>query len=318
MPPPQILERLLTPGMIPKSLLCGERILSFPPELSSAYRQVLTEMDRVEAAMQAQVNGGTGGQSEEQTIRHFVENFSGSCGRMKLAILDPNEQLDDASNLFITAFSGGKVALLDAPCGSGAATLTLLCVIAALRKESVLPRIPLEIHVVCADISDSALQITRRLLNAASPFLERQAVFVHAVFQNWDMQDRRSQAELNYAWSSIQGCPTRFLIKANTSGFLNNPTNFKKAKDQLEQLLLLAQVSKATAIWIEPKMSEEAKGLRLNLRDAFLRVTKPVIDFFKTKEGGDMDVRSDEGRLRHPIRTGEIHEVRISLMRSKS
>lgn len=311
-------ERLLKPAMIPKSLRCEEGILSFTDELAQAYRQQLVEMELLPAALQAQVSGGTGGQSAEVTIRHFIENFSGSCGRMKLAVLDPHERLDDASNLFISAFSGGKVALLDAPCGSGAATLTLLCLLATLRRESVLPRLPLEIHLICADISESGLRISDELLKKIRPSLERQAIFVHPVFREWDMHDRRSQAALNYAWSSIQGCSTRFLIKANTSGFLTNSGNFQKAKDQLEQLLLLAEVSKARAIWIEPMMSEEPKGLLLHLRTAFIRVATPVVRLFKTRDDGEMDVRSDSGKIHHPIRAGEIHDVRISLMRSKT
>ena len=150
-------ERLLDPKDIPQSLWDGDKLLLLPQPLKDAYHKTLKTRGLLEDALEAPSSeGDIGGKSKDKTAWHFARRFSGSCARVELAILDPKDELGDASDYFLRVFSGGRVSLLDIPCGSGAASATLLMVVAELRRLNIIPREPLEVFLTGGDKSDTA------------------------------------------------------------------------------------------------------------------------------------------------------------------
>lgn len=92
-----------------------------------------------------------------------------------------------ASNAFIQTLSGNRVCIADAPCGAGAAALAFLSVIAELRACEVLPRQPLDIRLIGAELSEPAGAYASELFEEVRIFLESQAIFVEAEFIRWDI-----------------------------------------------------------------------------------------------------------------------------------
>src|SRR5688572_2066785 len=123
-------RRIVSPADVPSAMFRVEDdTLFFPAMLSDAYHRVLDATGNLSHAMVATHDGETGGASAAEATQHFVTAFTGSCARLKLAVLDPKDRLAEASNLFFRSFAGGRVGLLDAPCGSGAASAALLSTI---------------------------------------------------------------------------------------------------------------------------------------------------------------------------------------------
>ena len=103
---------------------------------------------------------------------------------MELAVLDPKNDLENVSDYFIRAFSGGRIRLLDIPCGCGAASAALLTTVAELRRKNVIPRMPLEVSLTGGDISDTAVDYAEALFRYLSQSLRNQSIFLDASFRN--------------------------------------------------------------------------------------------------------------------------------------
>jgi hypothetical protein len=308
--------RLLPTSAIPAELWKDSKLLQLSPGLIGSYRIVLESTGLLEAALAATAQGDIGGESAKNTAEHFTRNFSGSCGRVQLAVLDPKETLGEASNHFIRAFSGGKVAVLDIPSGSGAGSATVLSAIAHLRKESVLPRTPLDVWLVAGDKSQAALDNAARVLDALAPHLERQAIFLHPRYVVWDMLDAGSTVNLIHAWAKEHAphdCREYFTLAANCSGFLQNDGNFKKAEAQLEQILAWSGRLKSTFMWVEP--STNAATLRM-IPNVASRLWQKVRSFFGHVLATAMPAPlQSEAEVSHPVKPDFTHRVNLTLLR---
>ena len=75
---------------------------------------------------------------------------------MELALIDPKQAATLSSNALIGSMAGNSLCLTDAPCGAGAAAFSLLSTIAELRAQGVLPRLPLKVLLVGAELSGPA------------------------------------------------------------------------------------------------------------------------------------------------------------------
>ncbi|HEU5081307.1 MAG TPA: hypothetical protein VFT72_18995 [Opitutaceae bacterium] len=288
--------------------------LFFPSMLSTAYRGVLESTNNLSLAMTATHDGETGGESAAATAQHFATAFSGSCARLKLAILDPKDQLAESSNLFLRSFAGGRVGLLDAPCGSGAASAALLATIAELRRQEVIPALPLDVFLVGGDISPHALNYADRLLQLMDQGLREQAIFVHPSFRIWDLMDEISTTELLHAWMvHSPDCRDHFMLTANFSGFLHESTRLNAARERLAEMFRWAAVRRSTVAWIEPQTNAAMKSMWPRL---FKGLLAKVATFFRqaSTEQSSQPLCSD-ARFEHPLRTGTRYNVRLSLMR---
>jgi hypothetical protein len=309
-------SRLLPVSAIPAGLWKDAKLLQLAPDLASTYHGVLQATGLLNDALSATARGDIGGESAKDAAEHFSRNFSGSCGRVQLAVLDPKDSLGESSNHFIRAFSGGSVALLDIPCGSGAGSATVLSAIAHLRKESVLPRTPLDVWLLAGDKAQPALDNAARVLSALGPLLERQAVFLHPKYVVWDMLDSVSTVKLIHAWSKDHAPPDSreyFTLTSNCSGFLQNDGNFKRAEAQIEQIMAWSAQLKSTFVWVEPSTKAATQTMLPKVVSRLWSKVK-VLFGHPTGSAGPGTLQTDT-EMAHPVKSDFTHRVNLTLLR---
>ncbi len=211
-------------------------------------------------AMQKAPEGFEGGMSKEDTDNHLAWRFTGSSARVMLPMLDPFEDLNEISNAFARTFSGNKVFLADLPCGSGAASMSILSVLCELRKQGCIPRMPLEVVIVGGEISKYAQNYAKEALESLLQELEEQAITVDFEVMDWDVCDPFSNTDLTKRLTlRSQGCATKLLVLANFSGFLQGSSKWKEANRQFEELFRHSREENSIAIWIEPNKNDVTK-----------------------------------------------------------
>lgn len=305
-------ERFLDPKDIPQSLWDDDKLLLLPQLLKDAYHKTLKTRGLLEDAREACSEGDIGGKSEEATAQHFAHRFSSSCTRVELAVLDPKDELSNASDYFLRVFSGGRVRLLDIPCGSGAASATLLTTVAELRRQNIIPREPLEVFLTGGDISDDARDNARLIFNELRPALYNQGIFVEVSLEPWDVFDPQSMTSLLNKWlTNSPDCNKSFLFIANVSGLLGSDNNFKRAKERLGEVFRWMIESKSTVVWIEPQ-TKKARGMSLlkPFKELFGRLISKPNSPEETSEQ-----LTSEVKFAHPIRRDSHHPVRLLLVR---
>jgi len=151
--------RLLRPSDVPPQLwLASTGTVCLPTSLVDSYIDVLNAHDLFALAQTHEgIKSAIGGLTKEDTEHHLATRFQNSSARALLTVLDPKSDLQNASDLVVHAFAGGDLGLLDIPCGTGVASVTLLSTFAELREQKVLPSEPLTVHMVFGDISPYAL-----------------------------------------------------------------------------------------------------------------------------------------------------------------
>lgn len=312
-------RRLLDPSLLPVSLWePASQTLLLPPILAKAYETVIDRHNlRALAESRNSRNPPIGGLGKKETDKHFAQAFDGSVARAQLAITDPKNEVMRASNAFIKALSGNRVCIVDAPCGAGAASLAFLSVIAELRACEVLPRQPLDVRLIGAEISNPARDYAVEILEELRYFFEQQAIFVKEEFLTWDVTHKMSNTDLicrmTLASSEIK---KRLLIVANFSGFLEKDSKRKAAKNQIEELFRYASGINNVAIWIEPQMNKV-----INSSGLFTNIIKWVTDLFSDFSRINTDGDSSEPfllskcRFRSPINPKNNNCVRLAVMR---
>lgn len=307
-------NRLLPPDQIPTLLWRRPTSeLSLPMSLSNAYRQVLTTRNWLEEALAGGAGGAIGGAKSDATKRHFVESFAGSCARVELVALDPHETLEAASDRMVRAFAGGRLGVLDIPCGAGAAALSLLCVMAVLRSEDRLPRQPLDVFLVGGDNSDTARSLASEMKAELVTALEEQGIRLHSQFLPWDVCDAQSTTELLHAWMEhARDCRRYLVVAANCSGFLQSEGKFEAAKPQLEQVFRWAKARRSDVVWVEPQTNKA----RLNFLPRLMQWFRHVVPgLFRILAGGEGNPGLlAEAKCAHPLKSGAFR-VHLSLVR---
>ena len=238
----------------------GHNHLKLPVALAKAYIEILAKRDLLEEAFSISKRGLGGGESEEETIQHFVHKFDGSCARVELAVLDPKDNLGSVSNYFIRAFSGGRIRLLDIPCGCGAASAALLTTVAELRRQEVIPSMPLEVYLTGGDIAETAICYARSLFEDLNKPLQGQSVFLKSHFSKWDIVDAAGTTSLVKDWLSLEtDCTKSFLLISNFTKFLGKDRNLENSEERLGEIFRWAEVNKATIVWVEPIPKDKTK-----------------------------------------------------------
>jgi hypothetical protein len=208
------------------------------------------------------------------------------------------------------------VCVTDAPCGAGAATFSLLGTIAELRANDVLPRLPLHIRFIGAEISDFARQYAIEMLAELTPSLESQAIFVRAEMRPWDVMDSLSNTDLiqNMLRAKIN-VGKSLLVVANFSGFLTTSGKQKGAQPQLAELFRHASGDESVAIWIEPQMNSAVSNGGL-----FAIVGRWVKDkwrrFVRVNTDGSVDdsFLISEVKFQSTLTPGRLRPVRLAAM----
>lgn len=312
------MKRLLSPGAIPNTLWdASSKVLRISPALASAYIKLVEQHKLEDVAKSRAANGGPiGGTSKDETDKHFAQQFDGSCARVQLALIDPNEKMTALSNGIVKTLSGEKLVVLDAPCGAGAAAFGVLGAIVELRAKGVLPREPLDVCLIGRELSDFAREYARELLMELQPKFEEQAVFVDGDFDTWDATCEISTADFVRRINITSTTHSRILLLvANFSGFLKSEHNWKKAKPQLGQLFLHASGENNFAAWIEPnlnKVTNESGGLFSNIRKALSRWRRYASESGLT--GLPSPTATDTAKFELPLNNSKTAEVRLAVM----
>lgn len=256
------------PSWVGKSHLKAARL---PRLLIEVYMEMLEELNlRAEAESQnPNDEGAQGGKTEEETMKHFSRNFSGSCARIQFVALDPNEVFKTTRDAFVCMFSGSHLHLLDIPCGAGAAGATLLCLAAELREQGVLPRQPLFVSVIGGDVSRPAQRLKRMLYRKLVPRLRDVGIRVTSAVSDWDVQDEEQTSDLISRWvkTANQRAKTAALA-VNFSGFLHSKV--KDCKGQLKEIMRYIKAQKATVLWVEPATNAALENLFPGLKQHVL------------------------------------------------
>jgi hypothetical protein len=318
-------NRLLEPERLPKTLWDSEKkILRLPDALAQAYERLIDRYGLREIAQSRTIEDSpVGGLDKPATDKHFAQQFDNSAARTQLAVTNATKDVARASNALIQTLSGNLVCITDAPCGAGAAALSLLSTIAELRANDILPRHPLHIHFVGAEISEFARQYAKEMFAELTPFLESQAISVQLELLPWNVTDNLSNAGLiENVIRTKTNVSKNLLVVANFIGFLKTSGKLKEAEPQLEELFRFASGIDSVAIWIEPQMNSAVSngglfstvGRWVNEKwHRFARVNTdgPINESFLTSEVQFLSTLTPD-RLR-PVR---LAVMRLDLVRS--
>ena len=271
-------------------------------------------MDCLRRRAKVSTGGAIGGESQEETDLHFAHRFDGSCARVELAVLDPKSELQDLSDHFIRAFSGGRIRLLDIPCGCGAASAALLSTIAELRHRNAIPREPLEVFLTGGDISDPARRYVELVFGELEQTLRNQGIFVRVSLPQWDIRDAASTTVLLDRWlTDAPDCKSSFLLIANFSGFLGIEKHLEEVEERIGEVFRWARARDSAAVWLEPPMKKNKRGrFRVWLKETLSKLT----GWLRNPVGPSVQLTT-EATFVQPIRESHI-PVRLLLLHLES
>lgn len=289
--------------MIPTTLWNDQdSIMHLPSQLIACWETLLDKYALREKAVTSAPEGFTGGMSEEDTNNHLAWRFTGSCGRAMIPMLDPHEELAEVSDAFARIFSGNRVFLADLPCGSGAASLSILSTLCELRKQGLIPRMPLEIVIVGGEISKYAREYANEALASLIDELQTQAITIDFEIMDWDVCDSFSNTDLiKHMTIKSQNSAAKLLILANFSDFLERDRKWKEAETQFNELFRHSRDENSVAIWIEPNMNTVKSGFFPRLSKWFQKLFAP---FFQIKDESKKTYAESMVKTKHPLNDG--------------
>ncbi len=217
-----------------------------------------------------------GGKSEEETLKYFANCFLNSGARSQFLILNPYGKHTNITEYLMSAISYGKISILDIPCGAGASICSLLLNLYELRINNFLSNIPVNIDIIGADISTTALEIYEKFLSNIEKHLIKVGIRIKYETKLWDANCPVSTTQL-----------MDIFLKSNID-LMVYISNFNSSLSVIGDSQILNQIlprlynRKATILWIEPGM-KRAK-----------RIFKNVIAFIKQKL---MDILSVDEEL---------------------
>lgn len=311
-------ERILKPNNIPSSLWNEkDSTLFIPPILADAYVQLIDSKGlRKLGCSRPSGPGPVGGLTQEECDTHFAQAFDGSSARALLAMLDPKSEAGTTSNMFIRCLSGGSICFTDAPCGAGAAAYTFLAAIAQLREDNVLPRTPLHIQLIGAEISGFARDYAQRILELIGAKLADQAIFVEAEFLPWDVTDVLSNTDLvKVAATKSNNKNHKLLVVANFNGFLEGNSKRNQAEPQLQELFRYASGKNSFAVWIEPIMKPVTTiGGLFHVLGEWFTGKKGWKQIGKPEVSTDKPTFTSVSKFALPLLPGQTSPVRLAVM----
>jgi hypothetical protein len=291
-------------------------VLSLPPYLANVYRKLIDRHGLLRLSEQRDSDSPpVGGLTQEQADQHFAQAFDGSSARAELAIVDPKNDVPKVSDAFINALSGNDVLVTYAPCGAGASAFAFLSTVAELRAKGILPRLPLNVHLIGAEISEYARNYAEEVYVDIKHSLAKQAIFLDADFYPWDVTNVISNTDLIRRMTiASPGRPKRLLIVANFNAFLEKDRRRKEAERQIEELFRHASGKNSVAIWIEPNMKRATGtgGLFHWLRNL---LDGPWRLFAKENTDGTPTILTSSAKLRLPLKEDSFVRLGLSVMR---
>lgn len=256
--------------------------------------------------MEKAPEGFEGGISKEDTDNHLAWRFTGSTARVMLTMLDPLQDLSTISDVFARTFSGNSVFLADLPCGSGATSMSILSVLCELRKQRLIPRMPLHVVILGGEISRFAQDYVKKGLDSLKNELETQAITIEYRMTDWDVCDEFSNSDLiRQLTLESQNCPAKLLMVANFSGFLEGNKKWKEAKKQIEELFRHSRGMNNFALWIEPQKNSVVSkgGFMSKLINSFKSLFSKRLRETESEEG---NYKISTARAKHPLKDNKF------------
>jgi len=264
--------RVIPVGSIPDELWKKDTTY-LPTKLVDAYSKHLEDY-----GLLATARSGTdkkdifGGCNRDDTLEHFAHRFGVSCARIEFLSLDPITKFGEIPDAILSTFSEGHVAVLDIPCGPFSTALSMISTLAVLRKNEVLPRLPLSISLTGADCSETALEVGSSMLDEVQLLFEGQAIHVERQTQLWDATQAEDTARLIDSWFVHSGAAREFVVCiSNFSGALIKAHLLEQFQPCLEHILARLYNRKSTLLWIEPVTSDAKEKLLPRIWDYIAR-----------------------------------------------
>jgi len=224
-----------------------------------------------------------GGISDEEAIEHFVYRFAASSGRVEFVAISPVDSLAPVSNAILSTFSTGEVSVLDIPGGAGAAMCSMLTTMALLRKEGVLPALPLTVRIVCGDLSPQANALYADMVSKVDTFLRENSISIQFESMIWDATRNDHTAKLLDRWFAISKPTSEYVVCiSNFTGALIGAGILEEFKPCLNQILARLHDKKSTLLWVEPGSNHTNKLVK-NLAQYF----SSAIKWFKGPSAGE-------------------------------
>lgn len=267
--------RVLPVEDIPEELWLNSK-LSLPVSLKGSYSEKLNELGVLEKATEGNPENTAihGGATNEETIGHFTYRFPASSGRIEFVTISPNEEMIPVSNAILSTFSNGEVSVLDIPGGAGAAICSLLTTLAVLRRDGVIPTLPMTVRIVCGDIAPKANEIYGELISKIELFLNENSISVQYDSMIWDATRNDHTAQLVDKWFSKSKPTSEYVVcVSNFTGALIGAGILEEFKPCLSQILARLHDKKSTLLWVEPS-SKSTNKLIGNLVDFFSSAIK--------------------------------------------
>lgn len=231
-----------------------------------------------------------GGDSAEAASDHFVWRFLNSAARAEYVCADPVGVNQPAKNLLLEQLTDGAVQILDIVAGHGAGTLAILSFIAAMREQSKLPKLPLNVAVTALDFSADALVKYQEVAETLKEWLGRQGISlsVEAHLVDMRVQGEVSQA-LNTFFDDAQksGCK-RFLCVLSAISGVGAETISEMQGSFQEIASRIGNQPGGSWVWIEPPVS--GKWLQTFITGIFYTLKK--IRHKLMLKGGTFDLDS--------------------------
>lgn len=180
--------RALNNEDLPKSLWIDD-CLKFPGVLARIYRGRLRESGLLRDACsdgRSRRGGPIGGEGEAESHEHFAHRFPASAFRAQYLLLNPKRSESRISDVVLGWASMKSVILLDLPCGAGATSLGLIATLHELRMKEVLPKLPINICIFGADVSEVAREHFGFMVQKLSRRVLKSGINLRCVLFDWD------------------------------------------------------------------------------------------------------------------------------------
>lgn len=244
-------------GLLGQSI-CSDGLYKVHPTLVQDYVEELHAIGRYDDACQNVCPSSTGGVDVERTYNAFVDRFCASVCRSAYLVLNSNGRLSPVSDELLSRLADGRLAILDIPCGSGAGLLGLLSIIASLRENGSLPRLPLTIEVTAGDFSESARALYERLMQRAKPWLEHEGIRIRWMTFHWDASDQFSTSAIVDQWlDNSRGSEEFVVFVAAFSDAAAN--NFSKFERTFAHITERTHNRSNLFVWLEPDWKKTPK-----------------------------------------------------------
>lgn len=265
-------KRCVPPELVPKGLWTSSK-LRLPEAVYTVFAAVRTGLSTTRS--DGSVAGAIGGRSTRDAEQHFVDRFENSAGRITYVALDPTDSFSPLADYLQQSVSDGNVAVLDAVCGSGAASAALVLLMCKLRSERVVPALPLNLRILGADNSPRALQLFDAVMCRVAEVAPSYGIHVTWKTREWDATNIPDTARLCDDLLLYADESDEFLVLiSNISGEATKDASkfFTPFSRSLEDICARLHDQPYTVCWTEPCQRSVKKKLFPRLKKLFSEV----------------------------------------------